>query len=99
MESLLDTYFPGIPQKYSKEGPFTKFTKHPQKETIKAEKKYNDCIMCGACDGDISCSLVPCDTPVEKDNVKVELPKTEKIRKKEIEVIINEIVGKLKDNI
>jgi len=56
MVSLLDKYFPGIPLKYKQEDKaiVPKFTYPDTSNTTtdKIEKKFEDCIMCGMCEGD-----------------------------------------------
>jgi len=56
MESLLDKYFPGISLKYKQEDKaiVPKFTYPDTSNTTtdKIEKKFEDCIMCGMCEGD-----------------------------------------------
>ncbi|MDZ7838202.1 MAG: dihydrodipicolinate synthase family protein [Actinomycetota bacterium] len=65
MQSLLDKYFPGISLKYREGSLATAKFSYPAamtSEDTAGDKKYGDCVVCGMCDGDIECKVVPCDT-------------------------------------
>jgi len=65
MGSLLEKYFPGVSLKYREGTAVVPKLSYPlptsSADTAK-DKKYSDCVVCGMCDGDIECKVVPCES-------------------------------------
>ncbi len=65
MENLLEKYFPGIPLAYRQGQKLSPKLSYPLPSSSAQEaknKKYADCVVCGMCDGDIECQVVPCES-------------------------------------
>ncbi len=101
MASILERYFPGMPLKYRQEDKTIaqKFS-YPVSDSEKniGEKKYDDCLLCGMCDGDVKCKIVPCDSINEESVEKLNaIPNrtVDNIGEKQLENIIAETVKKV----
>lgn len=93
MKNLLERYFTGVPLNYRADKQFLQKFSYPAETTPEqsGEKKYNDCLVCGMCEGDVECKVVPCDSIQEKPQSNT---KTEKISGDIDEDQLKEIITK-----
>ena len=95
MTSLLYEYFPGIPLNYRGYEDISNKYNYPEACTNAGEKKFEDCIQCGMCDGTAEC------TPEANPSLDYDISKKSQagLSKEEIESIVGETVKRIKDNI
>ncbi len=93
MKNLLERYFTGVPLNYRADKQFLQKFSYPAETAPEqsGEKKYNDCLVCGMCEGDVECKVVPCDSMQEKP---LSNSKTEKISNDIDEDQLKEIITK-----
>ena len=95
MASILDRYFPGMLLRYRQEDktiaqkfsyPTTSNT-----STDKAEKKFEDCTMCGMCNGDVACTITNGSSSIS--NTKEEVQEKQSVKSKSAVDNIGENIG------
>jgi len=96
MESLLKTYFPNEELRFNFDTKTAKFQYPISSYKTTSIKKYDDCTLCGMCDGD-NCSINSQDVEKlkEKDNFNISgqtFKSNINISKEEIDRIVSEIV-------
>lgn len=102
MRDLLEKYFPGIPLKYTqKDIVVTSKYSYPNVSGVstgKIEKKFEDCTMCGMCEGDTVCTNINNSSASDKTTQlkpKVESDTLANIDERKLENIIAETVKKI----
>jgi N-acetylneuraminate lyase/4-hydroxy-tetrahydrodipicolinate synthase len=92
MNSLLYEYFPGMPLTYKAGEEITKKYDYPSAQANAGEKKFDDCTLCGMCDGTAECSLNGNGTTQTANKQ----PGLSNLSREDIESIISETVKKIK---
>ncbi len=97
MNSLLDKYFPGLSLKYREDGQIMPRLSYPlpmPSPSAAGDKKYSDCIVCGMCDGNIECKIVPCEKISPDSSSKATITGKKDIDEHELKKIITRTVKK-----
>ncbi|MDD3776384.1 MAG: dihydrodipicolinate synthase family protein [Actinomycetota bacterium] len=99
MENLMDKYFTGVSLKYREGSDIRAKLSYPApmaSETTAGIKKYSDCVVCGMCDGDVECKVVPCDS-VSTDSAQQATPigNKENIDEAQLQEIIAQTIKKV----